>query len=323
MSFASEAKKNLCRIKSESLESQKSELSGLIRTNGQIHILGKNKTNLTIRSENAAVARLAFILFKKCFNVHTEIETMDNFRKHRKHSYIIKINDSTKILEELYILTKANGFYQLTNRINSALIESSKQKKAYLRGVFLGGGSVNDPHKSYHLELNVHNEMFAESLNALLQTYDLNSRIIARKNNYVIYIKESDHIVKFLSIIGAHHSLLEFENVRAIKEVRNNVNRLVNCETANLTKTVDAAMRHVEAIENIMDQKGLDYLSEDLQDLALLRLANQECSLTELSQLYDGKISKSSINYKLKKIEKISDEINKEENNNEESINSK
>lgn len=312
MSFASEAKKNLCRIKSEGYESQISELSGLIRTNGQIHILGKNKTNLTIRSENAAVARLAFILFKKCFNVQTEIETMDNFRKHRKHSYIIKINQSTRILEELYILSKANGYYQLTNRIDPELIKTSQQKRAYLRGVFLGGGSVNDPKKGYHLELNVHNEVFANSLNELLIGYDLNSNIISRKSNFVIYIKESNHIVKFLNIIGAHKSLLEFENVRTMKQVRNNVNRLVNCETANLNKTVEAAMRHVDAIETIMDTKGLDYLSEDLQELALLRLANQECSLTELCELYGRKISKSSMNYKLKKIEKIAKEVNKE-----------
>lgn len=313
MSFASEAKKDLCRIKSENLECQKSELSGIIRTNGQIHILGKNKTNLTIKSENAAVARLIFVLVKNCFNMHTEIETKSNFRKHRKNSYIIKINNSTDILEKLYILNKSKGYYQIANNIHKELIKTQDQKKAYLRGVFLGGGSVNDPKKEYHLELNVHNSGFADSLNELLNEFEFNSKIIQRKSNYVIYIKESNHIVDFLGIIGAHKSLLEFENVRTLKQVRNNVNRIVNCETANLTKTVNAACRHVNAIENIRNKKGLDFLSEELQELALLRLANQESSLGELALLFGRDSSKSSINYKLKKIEKISKEIDEKE----------
>jgi len=313
MSFASEMKKNLCRIKSESLECQKAELSAIVRTNGQIHILGGNKTNLSIKSENAAIARLIFTLVKKCFNVNVEIQTKKNFRKNKKNIYLISINNSTKILGDLHILTNAKGFYQITNTINSNLVESVDAKKAYLRGIFLGGGSVNNPKKEYHLELNVHNEIFGESIINLLNEFELKSKMISRKRNFVIYMKEGDHIVTFLNVIGAHKSLFEFENARTLKQVRNNVNRLVNCETANLTKTVNAAYRQVEAIENIMSKKGLDYLDTELQELALLRLANQECSLVELVKLYNGDISKSSMNYKLKKIEKISEKINKGE----------
>jgi len=313
MSFASEMKKNLCRIKSENLECQKAELSAIVRTNGQIHIMGGNKTKISIKSENAAIARLIFILVKKCFNVHVEIQTKNNFRKHKKNIYLINIKDSTEILDELFILTKVKGFYQISNAIDQCFVESFDAKKAYLRGIFLGGGSVNDPKKEYHLELNVHNEVFGESIIMLLNEFELKSKMISRKGNFVIYIKESDHIVKFLSVIGAHKSLFEFENARTLKEVRNNVNRLVNCETANLTKTVNAAYRHVESIENIMNKKGLDFLDTELQGIALLRLANQECSLVELVKLYDGDISKSSMNYKLKKIEKISEKINKGE----------
>ena len=313
MSFASEMKKNLCRIKSESYNCQLAELSAIVRTNGQIHIVGINKTNLTIKSENAAIARLIFTLLKKCFSIDPEIQTKKNFRKHRKNLYIIKVSDSTNILEKLKILSKDNGYYQIADNINVELIKTMNSKKSYIRGAFLGGGSVNDPKKEYHLELNVHNELFAEDLNELLNEFELNSKVITRKGNYVLYLKEGNHIVKFLSIIGAHKSLFEFENARTLKQVRNNVNRIVNCETANLTKTVNAAYRQVEAIENIMNQKGLDYLDEDLQVIALLRIANQECSLVELVKLYGENISRSSINYKLKKIEKISEKINEEE----------
>jgi DNA-binding protein WhiA len=313
MSFASEMKKNLSRIKSENLECQRAELSGIVRTSGQIHIMGGNKTNLTIKSENAAIARLIFILIKKCFSVNIEIQAKNNFRKDRKNSYLIKVKNSTKILGELSILKKEEGLYQITDNIEFDLIKTFESKKAYLRGVFLGGGSVNNPKKEYHLELNVHNEIFAKDLNILLNEFELNSKIIERKGNYVVYIKEGNHIVKFLSVIGAHKSLFEFENARTLKQVRNNVNRVVNCETANLTKTVNAAYRHVEAIENIMNKKGLDYLDEELQEIALLRLANQECSLIELVKLNGDNISRSSMNYKLKKIEKISEKINKGE----------
>lgn len=313
MSFASKVKNNLCRIKSESLKSQESQLSSIIRTNGQIHIVGMNKTNLTIKSENAAVVRLVFILFKKIFNINTEIETKSNFRKHRKNSYVIKINNSNDILLKLSILTKSNGFYQIVNKIDPEMIATKELKKAYLRGIFLGGGSINDPKSSYHLELNVHSRVFAESINELLMDFELNSNLIKRKNNYVVYIKESESIVKFLSIIGAHNALLEYENIRTLKEVRNDVNRRVNCETANLNKTIDASIRHINAIENIKQKKGLDFLSKELQNIAKLRLENKEASLKELSQLYDTNISKSSMNYRLKKIEKISKKIDKEE----------
>lgn len=312
MSFASEIKKDLARIKSESKKCQKSELSGIIRTSGQIHLRGNNKTDLTIKSENPAVARLVFSLLKKTFGIRTEIEAVKNFRNKKKHFYIIKINDSTELLEKLYIFDNSQGYYQISNQIHNKLLEDRKVKRTYLRGLFLGGGSVNDPNKSYHLEVNVHNEVFAKALNRLMHSFDLNSKVIQRKDTFVIYIKESAHIIKFLNLIGAHKALLEFENVRTLKEIRNKVNRIVNCETANLTKTVDAAMRHIASIDVIEAIKGLDYLGDQLKELAILRKKNREASLSELGEMLSKPLSKSSVNYRLKKIEKIAKELRRD-----------
>lgn len=313
VSFASNAKKELCRIKSESELCQKAELSALIKTNGQIHLMGENKTNLTITTENPAVARLIFTLFKKSFNIHTAIEAHKKSTFNKRNSFRIKISESTNILVKLGILNKSEGLYSIADKIDQSLIPNKESKRAYLRGVFLGGGSVNDPKKGYHLELNVHNRKFAQDLIKLMNHFELNGKIITRKSNFVIYLKESEQIVDFLNIIGAHKALLEFENVRALKGVRNNVNRIVNCETANLNKTINAAVRHARNIKKIDENIGLESLDKNLRALAELRLAHEEASLKELGEMMTPKLSKSGVNYRLNKIDKIAKEFDEGE----------
>lgn len=182
------------------------------------------------------------------------------------------------------------------------------QESLYKRG-FFRGGSISNPEKTYHLEFVTHNEEYAKDLSNLINSYNLNSKVIKRKNSYIIYLKEGEQIVDLLNIIGAHASLLELENVRIMKEMRNNVNRLVNCETANLSKTVNAAVRQVESIKFIEREIGLGRLPKNLRDVAELRIKYPDESLRELGKMLNPPVGKSGVNHRLRRIEKIADEL--------------
>ena len=182
-------------------------------------------------------------------------------------------------------------------------------KKAYLRGAFLGGGSISDPEKNYHMEFVTNNEDYANSLRDLINSFGLNSKIVARKNSFVVYLKESEQISDLLSMIGAYQALLSLQSTKIVKEMRNNVNRIVNCETANLSKTVNAAVRQVENIKLIQNKIGISSLPENLQEIALLRVENEDMSLKELGEMLNPPISKSGANHRLKKIEQIANDL--------------
>jgi DNA-binding protein WhiA len=186
-------------------------------------------------------------------------------------------------------------------------------RKAWLRGAFLGGGSINRPEVEYHLELVTQNEGFAGTLATALKSFGLAVGVTTRKQDFVVYMKEGDAITSFLSIVGAHEALLEFENVRIVKGMRNQVNRLVNCETANLAKTVNAAVRQIEGIRRIISRRGLDSLPRSLQEVAELRLANPEATLQELVEAFDGKISRSGMSHRLRALEQMAEELGGDE----------
>lgn len=173
----------------------------------------------------------------------------------------------------------------------------------------MGCGSVNDPEKSYHLEFVSNKDEHSRDLEELLNSYDLNSKKILRKEYHVTYLKDSEKIVDLLNIMGAHNSLLDFENVRAIKETRNNVNRVVNCETANLEKIVEASVRQINSIKVLQKYNQIDKLPFNLKELAYLRLENDDSSLKELGEMLDPPLGKSGVNHRLKKIEKIAEEF--------------
>lgn len=169
----------------------------------------------------------------------------------------------------------------------------------------MASGSISDPERSYHVEFVTHHKAYAESLKKSMNKYGLSAKVIERKNSYIVYLKEGDQIVDLLNVIGAHNALLDFENTRIIKQMRNSVNRIVNCETANLSKTIDAAVRQMEQIEYLKDTVGLDYLPDHLKIIAEARLENPEMSLNELAQTFDPPLGKSGINHRLRKIESL------------------
>ena len=183
-------------------------------------------------------------------------------------------------------------------------------KKAYLRGVFLAAGSITNPNNYYHIEMVFKDETFVTHVQGFLADFEIYAKISMRKNNYILYIKESEQISSFLNVIGAHKALLELENIRILKDMRNSVNRMVNCETANLNKTIGAALRQVENIRFIDDRIGLDALPDKLREIAKLRVEYQDVTLKELGEMVSsGTISKSGINHRLRKLDQIAEQL--------------
>ncbi|OPL07420.1 MAG: sporulation regulator WhiA [delta proteobacterium ML8_F1] len=305
MSFTSKIKNDLSKITQDSRKCQKAELSGIIRSSGIVEMEGFHRVNLTIRTENAAVARMVFIFFKKIYNLHTELLIKRGSGVKRGNLYEMTLEGGEEILLDLGIIANLEEFLKVVNQVPEGIFEEESCLRAYIRGVFLGCGSVSNPEKSYHLEFSLHSEAYAGSLMETLNGYDLGAKMIPRKTGFIVYIKESEKIVDLLNIIGAHTALLDFENVRILKDMRNRVNRLVNCETANLNKTVNAAYNQIAMIKALDEYMGLDQLPEGLRLLAELRLENPDMSLKELGEAMDPAVGKSGVNHRFKKMENL------------------
>ncbi len=316
MSFSSKTKNDLSRMEIEPRCCLIAELAAIIRMSGTIQIGGLERINIKFTTENAAIARRIFTLLKKIYNVHTEVMVRRNRQLKKKNNYLIIVNykEKTKrILEDTCILTKDNNLYKINYRVPTSILQERCCKRAYIRGAFLGGGSISDPEKTYHLEFVTHNEEHGKELSQLINSFGLNSKMIQRKEeSFVIYLKEGEQIVDLLNIIGAHSALLKLEDIRILKEVRNNINRIVNCETANLSKTINAAIRQIKNIEYIDKVRGIDYLPDSLVEIARLRITHKEASLKELGEMLNPPVGKSGVNHRLRKIEKIAERIKKE-----------
>lgn len=314
MSFSAKVKSEICRIDELTKDEAISVLSAIMKVSGTLSVVNK-KISFRIVTEHAATARLIFKLLKKHFNIHTSIIAKKNNSLKKNNIYEIIISEDLNVKElllQLSILKNENGCISLHYEIPEQIVSDENCRRAYIRGAFLGGGSISNPEKTYHLEFVTHNNEYADQLSALINLYDLTSKVIQRKNSFIVYIKEGEQIVDLLNIIGAHSSLLYLENVRIMKEMRNNVNRLVNCETANLSKTVNASVRQIESIRLIQKEIGLQRLPKNLREIAELRLKYPDESLKELGDLLDPPIGKSGINHRLRRIEKIANELKKE-----------
>ncbi|MBG9820068.1 DNA-binding protein WhiA [Bacillus safensis] len=307
MSFASETKKELTNLDVKDC-CTKAELSALIRMNGSLSFSNR-KLILDIQTENAAIARRIYTLLKKKYDVTVELLVHKKMRLKKNNVYIVRLVERAKtILEDLKILGEQFVFER---NISEELVKKRCCKRSYMRGAFLAGGSVNNPEtSSYHLEIfslyKEHNDALCE----LMNQFHLNSKTLERKKGYITYMKEAEKITEFLSVVGAHNSLLRFEDVRIVRDMRNSVNRLVNCETANLNKTIGASLRQVENIQFIDEKIGLDALPEKLREIAKLRVDYQEVTLKELGEMVEsGKISKSGINHRLRKLDQIAEQL--------------
>ena len=307
MSFASETKKELTNLEVKTCCIQ-AELSALIRMNGSLSFSNR-KLVVDIQTENAAIARRIYTLLKKSYDVQVELLVRKKMRLKKNNVYIVRLSQQAKeILEDTKII--GEGF-TIIHDISPELIKKKCCKRSYLRGAFLAGGSVNNPEtSSYHLEIASLYKEHNDSLCELMNTFGLNSKTLERKKGYITYLKEAEKITEFLNIVGAHNALLRFEDVRIVRDMRNSVNRLVNCETANLNKTIGASIRQVENIRYINQTVGLQILPEKLREIAELRLNYTDVTLKELGEMVSaGTISKSGINHRLRKIDTIADRL--------------
>ncbi|MHB8170234.1 MAG: DNA-binding protein WhiA [Thermincolia bacterium] len=309
MSFSVKTKDELARIEPGKLCCQKAELAALIKMDGVIQISGLHQIALQVSTENAAIARRIFRMLKDNYDLHTEILVSRKARLKKNNSYLVRLAAGERTLIILKELGMLNEKGRLNYGLKKELIKRECCRRAYLRGVFLGGGSVNNPEGTYHLEIITNNEQHARDICGLINRYGLAAKISTRKNWQVIYLKESEHIISLLNLMGAHAALLNFENVRIYKGMRNQVNRLVNCETANLNKTVNAAVRQVENIKLIIDTIGFDKLAPSLREMAEARIHNPDISLKELGEILDPPVGKSGVNHRIRKLEKIADQI--------------
>ncbi len=306
MSYASEVKKELPGITVHE-KNARAELMALIRMNGSIG-LANHAMILNVQTESPAIARRIYSLIKQLYKVESDILVRKKMKLKKNNTYVVRLrHHAQEILGDLAIL---DGF-QIKERVPLDLLTDALMIRSYLRGAFLAGGSVNNPETSrYHLEsyslYEEHNEMIAEMINR----YDLNARTTNRRSGYIVYLKEAEKIANFLQLIGATTSMLEFENIRIVRDMRNSVNRLVNCENANMDKVANAANRQVENIMLIEATVGLSSLPEKLRAIAETRLAHQEVSLKELGTLVPGgPISKSGVNHRLRKLNAYADEL--------------
>lgn len=307
MSFASETKKELTNLEVKTCCIQ-AELSALIRMNGSLSFSNR-KLVVDIQTENAAIARRIYTLLKKSYDVQVELLVRKKMRLKKNNVYIVRLSHQAKeILEDTKII--GEGF-TIIHDISPELVKKKCCKRSYLRGAFLAGGSVNNPEtSSYHLEIFSLYKEHNDSLCELMNTFGLNSKTLERKKGYINYLKEAEKITEFLNVAGAHNALLRFEDVRIVRDMRNSVNRLVNCETANLNKTIGASIRQVENIRYINATVGLQILPEKLREIAELRLNYTDVTLKELGEMVSGgAISKSGINHRLRKIDAIAEKL--------------
>ncbi|MGG3799095.1 DNA-binding protein WhiA [Metabacillus fastidiosus] len=307
MSFASETKKELTNLELKPC-CVKAELAALIRMNGSLSFSNRHIV-LDIQTENAAIARRIYTLIKRQYEVTVELLVRKKMRLKKNNVYIVRLNENARgILEDLDILGENFTFIR---HISKDLVKKKCCRRSYIRGAFLAGGSVNNPEtSSYHLEIFSLYKEHNDSLCELMNTFQLNSKTLERKKGFITYLKEAEKITEFLNVIGAHQALLRFEDVRIVRDMRNSVNRLVNCETANLNKTIGAALRQVENIEYIDERIGLDALPDKLREIARLRVEYQDVTLKELGEMVSsGTISKSGINHRLRKLDEIAEQL--------------
>ena len=304
MSFSSSAKAEVCRQMPDSECCEQAELAAMLHTAGSISISG-GAFSLRLDTENAAVARRAFTLIKNLYGVPASTQMHSNQLKHN-HIYSLTIGAPTARMVAMDVRLISEEGLGLGE--DMSFLDRRCCKVAFVRGAFLGGGSVTNPEKRYHLEFVSGQKEFALGLLNIINELGIAARMIPRGKNYVVYLKEGDAIVTLLTMIGAHTSILNIENIRVMKSVRNSVNRKVNCETGNLSKTVNASVKQQESIEYIRSHLGLEKLAPGLREVAEARLDNPEATLEELATVL-GAGSKSGINHKLRKLNSIAEHL--------------
>lgn len=305
-SFASIVKKELTQLEVHP-EHAKAELSALIRMNGSLTLMA-HRFVLNIQTENPTIARRIYSLIRQVYHHEANLVVHRKMKLKKNYQYIVRLTEGVNdILSDLAILDPTT--MAISTTVPASVLKEPQRMRSYLRGAFLASGSVNNPETSrYHLEIY---SLYADHNAGILKMmnhFHLNARTVERRSGYIVYLKEAEKIADFLQVIGATNAMLKFEDIRIVRDMRNSVNRLVNCETANMNKTIDAAQKQIENINYLKDHVGLDNLPTKLREIAVLRLAHPDVSLQELGAMVPGgTISKSGVNHRLRKLNQIAE----------------
>ena len=318
MSFASETKNELARIEPEKKCCMLAEISGFLRVAGSIGLVGFGKFKIIVTTDNPAVARHYKKLIQDYFGIETKLEigegkAIGKSRSSKKFSYSITIdadNRSEQILRETGILLVREGNNYISDGIYSGIVRTKCCKKAYLRGVFMGAGTMSDPEKSYDLEFVLDSANMASDLKKLINSFgDLSCKVTERRGKHVVYMKKADYISDMLAIMGASSQVFSMEETRIKKEMVGSARRMSNCDSANMDRSIEASMKHIEAIKKIQNTKGLASLPDNLREAAELRIEHPDISIAALGELCDPPLKKSGINKRLMKIEEIASKL--------------
>lgn len=319
MTFSGEVKQELSNQIAEARHCQLAELAAIVGLCGSVCISASGRYRLRIHTENITVARKCFTLLEKTFNICSNVSVrIHKGSKKSNQIYTVLVSDHEivlNLLQALKLLDEDGDVAEQVSPANQLLVQKSCCRRAFIRGAFLCAGSISNPEKSYHFEIVCVSEERALQLQALIHTFGPDAKIVQRKKHYIVYIKEGAQIVDMLNIMEAHISLMNLENIRIVRDMRNNVNRKVNCEAANINKTVNAAVRQMEDIRYLETVKGLNTLPAGLADIAWLRLNNPDASLKELGEMLVPPVGKSGVNHRLRKLSQMAEELrqNKEE----------
>lgn len=297
MSFSSSVKEELSRHTGQTRHCQIAELSAIIWQCGDVLVSDDMKYEIVVRTENEFVARKYFTLLEKNFNIGVAIDIHQNPHLQKSKVYHMHLADQEDVVRVL----------KATN--HSSVLQKTCCRRAFLRGSFLASGSVSSPEKSYHFEIVCVDHGVAKRVREIFVGFGIDAKIVIRKKQYVVYIKEGAQIVDALGLMEANISLMELENVRILKDMRNSVNRRVNCETANLNKTISASVKQIEDIEYIEHTIGLQSLTPALRQAAEARLEDRDASLIELGKQMSPPVGKSGMNHRLRKLSEIANDL--------------
>lgn len=298
MSFSGDVKSELYGTISKARHCQIAELSAIICFGCKIEKEDSNSV-LKLEQDNESLNKKLYSLVSKTSNS----ASLDGISGHK----IIDVLRTTKIIDDDSLEDVKLDY------VNKLIVQQTCCKRAFIRGAFLSAGTISDPNKSYHFEIVAKTSRLAEELRDVLEFFQVGAKIVRRKNHFVVYLKEGSHIVDVLNIIGAHKSLMDLENVRIIKEMRNDVNRKVNCETANISKMINASVKQIEDIEFIERTIGLSNLPDVLGEMANVRLEHPDTPLKDLGEYLSTPIGKSGVNHRLRRISEIADKLRNQE----------
>ncbi len=310
MTFTSETREEIVRIKPVCERCDLATLSALIRIDGTIYLSGSGKYRIEISTDFASVGRFIVQKLHDIYSLKTSISYRQSVLHHTRN-YQIDVPFQKNIKSALTQLGILGTNNTLERGIAEHLIEKDCCKKAYLRGAFLGSGFIAGPKSGHHLEIVLSSRQIADEITEILGVFDVVARVVKRRNNYMIYMKSGNEIVKFLGCVGAHNSALALEQVRVYKSVRNDVNRSINAEIANTNRLTHASLDQMRAIEIILKNKDIDELPPAIRDFIELRSENPTLSLKQLGEISDPPLSKSGINNRCRRTLQLAADIEK------------